>query len=527
MARSDAPRWRRVEGAALPVSARVVVVGGGLAGLAAALRLATRGVEVVLFERQPTLGGKAGEIVVDGFRFDTGPTLLTLPDVVRRTFADAGGGAPALEPVDPLMRTVLPSGRVWEVWRDAERSAAGLTPRQGRVYLDLLEETRRLFDGAAPTFVYGPKPGPAALLRYALTHGRTAHPFLGMAQLVRRRGAAADLEAFFLRFATYAGADPYRAPAVLLNIAWAELGLGAVRLDGGTHALVRALARAASARGVRLCAGTEVEGLVVEGGRVRAARAAGATLEVDAVVSAADRIVSYGLAGRRRPPATPPSTSGFVLLLGVEGRDSGGPLHSVLFPRDYRAEFDDLGQGRLPADPTLYLHVSVRAGGSDAPPGHENWFVLVNAPPLPGGGGVDPLAAALPPASGFVAPELPPLLDAAGSPATAAESAYAARVLEALEARAGLERRRLRFWRLVGPRQLAATGWGGSIYGAAPVGLLGALRPSPRVPGVRNLALAGGTVHPGGGIPLALLSGRHAADAVIGHTSGAAPARAR
>ncbi len=294
------------------------------------------------------------------------------------------------------------------------------------------------------------------------------------------------------------------------------------------HALVRALAARAGELGVRLCTGAEVEGLVLERGRVRAVQVSGGTLQVDAVVSAADRSVSYALAGSRpRPERAPPSTSGFVLLLGVEGNDPGGPLHTVLFPRDYRAEFGDLRRGRLPADPTLYLHVGARAGGDDAPPGHESWFVMVNAPPLPEGAGDDPVAVTLPPESAYAPADLPPLLGPDGAPATAAETAYAARVLAALEARAGLARRRLRVWRLVGPRQLAVTGHRGSIYGRAPAGLLGALRPAPRVPGVTNLALAGGTVHPGGGIPLALLSGRHAADAVLGAPAGADAAGSR
>ena len=124
---------------------------------------------------------------------------------------------------------------------------------------------------------------------------------------------------------------------------------------------------------------------------------------------------------------------------------------------------------------------------------------------------------------------VPPLHDLDGAAATPAEGAYAAHVLAALHERAGLRPERVRGWRLVGPRQLAATGHRGSIYGPAPNGLLGALRPAPRVRGVTNLVLAGGTVHPGGGIPLVLLSGRHAADdvlAMLPATDGAAmPAR--
>ena len=505
------------------MSPRVAVVGGGLAGLSAALRLASRGVEVVLFERGAQLGGKARELRLDGYRFDTGPTVVTLPEVLARTFTEVGASPPAMTALDPLTRYRLPSGRSWDVHRDVQRTLAGLPAGQRGAYADLLDEARRLYEGAAPTFVHGPKPGAAALLAYALAHGRRAHPFSTLARRVRRAGANADLEAFFLRFATYAGADPYRAPAVLLNIAWAELGPGAVHLSGGVAGLVRALAAEARARGARLHTGAGVEGLVVDGGRVRAVRTAGGALEVDAVVSAADRVVSHRLVGRRVPRArAAASSSGFVLLLGVEGSERDAAHHTVLFGRHYAREFAALRAGLLPEDPTLYLSVSARSDAGDAPEGHENWFVMVNAPPLPGPSSADrlqdPLAAALP--GGMRSdrprpPGVPALRDIDGAAATPGEAAYAAHVLDALVTRAGFRRERLRVWRLVGPRQLAATGYRGSIYGPAPNGLLGALRPAPRVRGVANLMLAGGTVHPGGGIPLVLLSGRRAADDVL------------
>ncbi len=505
------------------MSPRVAVVGGGLAGLSAALRLASRGVEVVLFERARHLGGKARELRLDGYRFDTGPTVVTLSEVLARTFTEAGATPPSMAALDPLTRYRLPSGRTWDVHRDADRTLAGLPAGQRRAYAELLDDARHLFEDAAPTFVYGPEPGPAALLRYGLAHGRRAYPLRSMAQHVRRRGADADLEAFFLRFATYAGADPYRAPAVLLNIAWAELGLGAVHLRGGVGTLVRALATEARARGARLETGVPVEGLVVERGRVRAVRTPDGVLEVDAVVSAADRVVSHRLVGRDVPrPRAAASSSGFVLLLGVAAVEREGAHHTVLFPRAYPPEFAALRAGRLPADPTLYLSVSARSDADDAPAGHENWFVMVNAPPLPEADVADPpqdpLAAALPDGlrSDSALPSgLPSLRDVDGAAATPSETAYAVHVLGALRARAGLRPERVRGWRLVGPRQLAATGHRGSIYGPAPAGLLGALRPTPRVRGVTNLILAGGTVHPGGGIPLALLSGRNAADATL------------
>ncbi len=502
---------------------RVAVIGGGLAGLAAALRLASRGAEVTLFERRADLGGKAGEFRHQGFRFDTGPTVVTLPDVVEGAFADAGvGQAPVMEELDPLCRYRFATGRVWDVGRDAERTAAQLPEAQARSYRTLLEEARVLFEGAAPTFVHGPKPGALALLRYALRHGARAHPFRTLPGLVRRLGADRELEAFFLRFATYAGADPYRAPAVLLNIAWAELGLGTVSMKGGVHALVRALAEAAERSGARLLTGAGVDAVDVEDGRIRAVRAGGRRWDVDAVVSAADIEVGRRLLGR--PAAgrvAPPSLSGFVLLLGVAGREPSGAHHTVIFPRDYAAEFAALRAGRLAAEPTLYLSVSARSDPSDAPEGHENWFVMVNAPPLPEAPTADPLASALP-GGGRTPFAGPPLLDLDGEVASAAERRYAGWVVEELRRRSDFDPARLRFWRFVGPRQLARLGDRGAIYGAAPLGLTGALRPAPRLPGVANLALAGGTVHPGGGIPLVLLSGRNAADSVL---AGAAKAR--
>lgn len=496
---------------------RVAVLGGGLAGLSAALRLASRGAEVVLFERRPAVGGKASELRLDGFRFDTGPTVVTLPDVLRSTFEEAGVGAPpVVEPLDPLCRYHFPSGRVWDVGRDPDRTAAQLPPGQARVFTVLLEEARALFEGAAPTFVYGPKPGPAALLRYALLHGLKAHPFETMAGRVRRWGADPELEAFFLRFATYAGADPYRAPAVLLNIAWAELGLGAVWLRGGVYGLVSALERALVEAGARVHTGVEVEGVVVEGGRARAVHAGGRRWDVDAVVSAVDIELTrrwLGRAsGRRRAE---PSTSGFVLLLGVEGRHTDGAHHTVIFPRDYAAESGALRGGRLALEPTLYVSVSARSDPADAPDGHENWFVMANAPALPREPASDALAAAVPFATAPPVPGLPTLLDVDGTAVTDGEQRYADHLLRELERRAGFDPRRVRSWRLLGPRQLAAFGDRGSLYGAAPAGLTGALRPAPRFQGVAGLALAGGTVHPGGGIPLVLLSGRHAADAIL------------
>ena len=217
----------------------VLVLGGGFAGLSAAIHLALAGCEVTLLEQNPSFGGKAGQFEKDGFRFDTGPSVFTLPHIVEKIFADAGEALPfELKPLDLLCRYLYPSGRVWDVYSDVERTTAQLSSQEAEVYRRLLAEARKLYEAAAPTFVFGQSPTRLELLRYGLRHGLAAHPFKTLEGLLDSFGARGELKQFFLRFATYFGADPYRAPAVLHNIAWAELGLGVSYPTGGIYAVV-------------------------------------------------------------------------------------------------------------------------------------------------------------------------------------------------------------------------------------------------------------------------------------------------
>jgi phytoene desaturase len=462
---------------------RVAVIGGGFAGLAASIDLARAGADVVLLERAAEVGGKAGEWRAGGFRFDVGPSVFTLPDVVERLFRDAGRERPfELAPLEPLCRYRYPSGRVWDVYTDQERTLEGLDASEGRAYRRALDAARRLYEDAAPTFVRGPAPGLARLAGYGLRHGWRAHPGRTLPALLASLGVRGDLLPFFLRFATYFGGDPYRAPAVLHNIAWVELGLGVTLPVGGVHGVVRALRALAEELGVDVRTGVAVEALPVRGGRVHEVATDRGAVPVDAVVAAVDRRWALALLGRAAPERRHPSLSGTVALLGVRGSEAGLAAHTILFPEDYAAEFDDLRAGRHPHDPTLYVHASSKGDPADAPAGHENWFVMANAPALPPG--------------------------VAGRP----EDQVAARRLRTTLAARGFDPEgRVVVERDVGPADLARFGDRGAIYGGAPSTLASTLRPGPRVAGVRNVRVAGGTVHPGGGMPLALLSGRYAA----------------
>lgn len=477
-------------------SVDALVLGAGFAGLAAAIELALSGAEVTVVERTGAPGGKAGEVRRRGFRFDTGPSVVTLPEVIAAPFRDAGRDLPLeLRPLDPPARYRFASGRVLDVHRDLDATTAQLSTSEARAYRTLLNEARALYEAAAPTFVYGPPPGPGRLLRYGLRHGLRARPWAKLPDLLARHGARGELRDLFLRFATYFGADPFQAPAVLHNVAWVELGIGVVAPEGGVAGLVRAYETLARQLGVRFVYGATVTELraragaapevrVQHGGRV-------AVYRPMRLVSTLDRDRTLRLLGRRAPGArVTPSLSGLVLLMAVEGRHQDVLHHTLSMPADYAAEFQAIRHGRAPADPALYLSLSCRSEPEDAPAGTENWFVMANAPALDRVGvGID-------------------------------EDAYARTLESLLIERGWLREGEGRTLAVLGPRHLAELASRGAIYGAAPHSLAATLRPPQRLRGVRDTALAGGTVHPGGGIPLAVLSGRQAARTVVRSRAG-------
>lgn len=444
----------------------IAVIGAGFAGLAAALRLAQAGARVTVLDALERPGGKAALGYED---FSSGPTVVTMPQVFRGLHARLGLELPPLEPARPTTTYHTLSGRTFapealHVAGSLEPTLAQLSRQEGRDYARLLGAARRMYRDAAPTFIFGPPPGRLQLARYALTRGRRAAPWSSLARFVR---SGPVLTPFWLRFATYLGADPYRAPAVLHNISWVELGYGVWHLEGGLGALAGRLHERAAALGVRFEFGTRVQLLSTHGGQVLGAHTSRGAFAADAWVSAADRALTRGWLGLPADPA-PRGLSGFALQLRL--REDRGHAHHIFWPAEYAREWRDIRAGRLPSDPTLYLHLD-----------GDRAFLLVNAPPRPEAAGD--------------APE------------------YGAFLLRSLQARFPLE---VSEWRPLSPADYARTGVGGALYGQAPHGLTGSLRPGWTLPGARNLVQVGGTVHPGGGVPLSLLSGWNGAGQLLG-----------
>ncbi|CAB4899382.1 MAG: phytoene desaturase [Actinobacteria bacterium] len=474
--------------------ARVVVVGAGLGGLAAAARLAAAGHAVTVLEQAPEVGGKLGWFARDGHGFDTGPSLVTLPQVLRDLFAATGA------PLDDVLDLVRLDPAVTYRFADGSRFAvpgdlAGVREVLGPEWSALLDRAGDIWRATEQPFLRSPLQGARTLARLARSADdvRTVAPWSSLRGLGAQYLTDPRLRVLLDRYATYSGSDPRRAPAALATVPWVEQAFGSWYVRGGLRRLALAVAERAAQCGAVVRTSTPVTRVLVEGGRTTGVQLAGGErVPADAVVVNADATALYDRllpadAPVRRARATlaraTPSSSGFVLLLALRGRTPDLAHHTVLFPDDYDAEFDGLFTDPRPlADPTVY--VSAPDDPATRPDeDSESWFVLVNAPRHEPGRGVD-----------WDAPGL--------------ADSYADRVLAVL-ARRGLDvRDRIRWREVRTPADLGrATGSvGGSIYGTSSNGARAAfLRPANASP-LPGLYLVGGSAHPGGGLPLVTLS---------------------
>ena len=429
-------------------------------------------------------GGKAGRWESDGFVFDTGPSLLTMPWVFEELFADTGAplsDAVELVRVEPVTRYRFADGSQVELSAELPAAVEALeawSPGAGADWARFMDTCASMW-GASQPFLSGPPPWPprrpaAGSARPDPRDFLRVRPWHTLRTLVRSHTCDARLRMILERFATYAGADPRRAPAALAVAGYVEHAFGAWHVRGGIHRLVLALRDRLLALGGELRCEQRVDALLLEGRRVRGVSTAVGPAEADAVVWSGDALVLDRLLGRPTQPEPERSLSGFALMLGLRGRSGDLAHHTITFPADYDAEFDDVFVARrLVRDPTLYVSASCATDPAEAPVGAENWFVLVNAP------------ADAPQAEADAYEQL--LVDRLGVRERIVTSAR--RTPADLERETGAAR--------------------GAIYGAAPHGRLGTLgRPGPVVRGVGGLYRAGGTAHPGGGLPLVALGGR-------------------
>ncbi|WP_375462302.1 phytoene desaturase family protein, partial [uncultured Enterovirga sp.] len=376
---------------------RVVVIGSGIGGLVAAVRLASSGFSVLVCERAETTGGKLREVEVAGCRIDSGPTVLTMRDVFDEIFADAGAcfaDEVRLEPLDILARHVWTGGVKLDLFSDPARSADAIGalagPDEARGYVAFCERARSIFRTLDEPFIRSSRPSLPELL-YRVGPRRLValagiSPFTTLARALEEHFADPRLRQLFGRYATYCGSSPYLAPATLMLVAHVERE-GVWTVPGGLYRIVEALVRLAESKGVVVRTGAEVATILTDRhrGATGVTLADGETIAADAVISNGDvAAFEAGLFGPGVAQASPPmpererSLSALTWSLVAEASGTSLSHHTVFFSDDYRAEFDAIREGRPPDDPTVYVCAPDRDSGR--PPCPERLFCIVNAP---------------------------------------------------------------------------------------------------------------------------------------------------
>ncbi len=518
----------------MSVHQSIIVVGAGIGGLSAAIRLAAQGHAVTILERQAQVGGKLNHIEMDGFSFDTGPSLITMPYVLEDLFASVQRNLKDyldLLPLDITCRYFYHDGLILNAWRDHARLVEEfmqLNPHDGEAFSRFLDHARNIYQAAADPFLYHSLGTPLNVFRTFVRYVLQGHPHseaqgLGentstlqsrlkavLAALSPQtldssvRGFFEDehLRQLFDRYATYNGSSPYQVASVYSIIPYVELADGGWYPRGGIYAVAQALERLAHELGVTIETCCNVERILVEQNEVYGVVLAdGRVLRSDVVIANSDvvtthrELLSPAIRNERhvqRLEQLEPSCSGFVLLLGVDKQYPQLAHHNIFFSDDYHAEFDDLFERHVPLNnPTIYVCATTRSDPTQAPPGYENLFVLVNAPYL-----------------------------TSKSNWKRDAHAYRDRILDLLASYKQVDlhdiREHIVCEAILTPEDFREK-YGanaGSIYGLSSNSRMAPFTRPGNKSEIRNLYFVGGSTHPGGGVPLVMLSGKIVAELV-------------
>jgi diapolycopene oxygenase len=486
---------------------RVVVIGAGLGGLSAAISLATEGFAVELIEKNDKVGGKLNVLQRDGFTFDLGPSILTMPHIFRALFERAGRNMDdyvRFQPVLPHWRNFFEDGTVVDLTPEPERireELAKLGPGAAEGFEAFMAYSKRLCEITEQGYFAEGLDSFWELLKHygPLTSLTRFDVFRSLDQGVRRfvkNDKLADILNYFIK---YVGSSPYDAPALLNLLPYIQFGYGLWYVEGGMYRLAQALERLAVDLGVRIRLNAEVEAIRHEAGRTTGIRlSAGDTIDADILVCNMEVIPALKkLLGYEAPRLQPlqkfaPSCSGLVLHLGVDCRYPQLAHHNFLYSRKPREHFDAIFHGnRLSDDPTIYLVAPVKSDPSQAPEGCEVIKVLPHIPHI----------------------------DEERLLTEEDYRAFRERVLDKLE-RMGLTdlRRHIVCEDLWTPVDIQSRYYSnqGSIYGVVSDRFknLGFKAPQ-RSRDFSNLYFVGGSVNPGGGMPMVTLSGQLVRDKIL------------
>ncbi|GGG68908.1 phytoene desaturase family protein [Paenibacillus radicis (ex Gao et al. 2016)] len=485
---------------------QVIVIGAGLGGLSAAIRLAAAGYYVTVIEQQDSVGGKLQRIKLGDYSFDRGPSTITMRHAFERVFRAAGKQIEdyvTFYRLDEGTRNIFADGNTVDFTSNIEKvesQIAAYSPSDARQYRLFMKESALLYECAEKHFMnrlllgWRDKADPRllkALLR--------VRPFTTLNSLLLRYFKHPNTLALFGRYATYVGSEPMRAPAIFGMLPHLESALGVYGVRGGTYAIVEGFKRLAVELGVDIRTSVKVKRIVTHGGRVSGVETDQGDLAAEFVLANGDVLAMNRelLQEQARPNmrdakinSYEPSLSGFVLLAGIRQQYEQLLHHTVFFPEHYGSEFDDIFRNhRAALDPAIYICNSSRSEPGMSPSGASNLFILANAPYL---------------SNSWEWGEQ--------------QDAYSELLMEKLEQRGmtGLKSN-VEAHTIYTPEQLRrdTSTYRGAIYGISSNSAGQTFfRPSNRSR-IKGLWFVGGTTHPGGGTPMVTLSGQLVAEAII------------
>ncbi|MCC9165431.1 1-hydroxycarotenoid 3,4-desaturase CrtD [Pontibacter harenae] len=478
--------------------AKAAVIGSGIGGIAAAIRLAVKGYDVTVFEANDTFGGKMQEFWLGNYRFDAGPSLFTLPHLVDELFTLAGRTPSdyfTYTRLDPVTHYFWPDGSQVKAYADATAFAQEVeqqldVPKQD--VQQVLAKSSRLYNGTADTFLHKSLHKAGTYLSTDVLKALSCLSDLGLTTTMHEANSALFSDTRFVqlldRFATYNGSDPYQAPGTLNLIPHLEHNIGAFYPEGGIYAIAASLVKLAEELGVQFRYNEKVEQITTAGNKITGVRTIKETYQADVVVSNMDVVPTYRrlLPNQSAPEKTlqqPRSSSALIYYWGIKKEFPELHLHNIFFSQDYKNEFEHIFQHKtISPDPTVYVNITSKLSAEDAPAGCENWFVMVNVPHNEGQDWeklkAETRQAVLNKLSKMLHTDIASLIEQE-------------QVLDPL---------------LIEQR---TSSYAGALYGSSSNNRMAAFLRHPNFSSkLKGLYFCGGSVHPGGGIPLCLLSAK-------------------
>lgn len=482
---------------------QAIVIGSGIAGIASAIRLTQKGYSVSVFEKNAYPGGKLTVIQLGNYRFDAGPSLFTLPTLVDELFEVAGKNPRDYfnyQQLEMLCHYFYEDGTVLHAYSDQKQLLNEVEKKlqvDSNPLKEYLEHSAYIFERTRHSFLEKSLHKFSSYISLDILKTVTSMPklnlFESMHEVNQKQLNHPKLVQLFNRFATYNGSNPYKAPGVLNSIPHLEFGIGSFFPKEGMHHILKACMKLAQELGVNFQFNERVKGIQLKNGKVIGIETEKGVYPAELIISNSDVKQTYNqlIPKQKAPKKTmeqEPSSSALIFYWGINQAFPELDVHNILFSADYEEEFKAIfNENTVSADPTVYIHISSKIVSDDAPEGKENWFVMVNVPSNQGQDWeklrLSVRQAVIEKVNRILKTDLESLIE---------EEDY------------------------LDPIRISerTNSFAGALYGASSNDRMAAFFRHPNFSKVKGLYFAGGSVHPGGGIPLCLLSAKIATNLI-------------